>query len=142
MKRIIAYVLIGIITLLIPVDRVDIGTLEPIQAVWLSTENGRIILITDTDDRGEGKTVKEALEKMKRSSTGNVYLDTAEFLLVSENAQAEIVSIKPYLKPSVRVCLFAGQMKLTDAAAYMDAHSVGLSLREWEQYSILPKIPQ
>lgn len=141
MKRIIWYLLILTVILLLPVKPSEVGSLEPIQVVWLSVENENVVMKTDTDDQGKGQNISEALKDMKLHSEGLVYLDTAQFLLVSENAVSRISEIKPLLKGSVRVCLWGGEGELSDAARYMQAHKVGRRLSKWNPQEKLPNLP-
>lgn len=141
MKRIPLYALIIAGIFLIPVRPADVGELEPIQAVWVTVENETVILQTDTEDGGTGATVKEALEDMKLHSEGIVYLDTAQFLLVSENAIDRITEVEPFLKGSVKVCLWDGEGEITDAAKYMQAHKIGCRLSRWQIEVKLPNLP-
>lgn len=141
MKRIILYCIILIGVLAVPVERMDISHLEPIQAVYLYRDGGSVVLETDTEDQGIGKTVQEALADMKHKSSGIVYLDTAEFLLVSDNALGDIVQMRSLLKGSVRVCAWDGKGELTEVAQYVQAHKTGCRLDEWNPGVKLPKIP-
>ena len=141
MKRIIVYCIILGAVCLIPVQRQDVATLEPIQAVWMSEENGEVVLKTDTEDQGAGKNVADALENMKSTSTGMVYLDTAQFLLVTETAKHRMPEIAEYLKDSVLVCLWKGKGELTDAARYMQARKMGVRLGKWQENDALPVVP-
>lgn len=140
MRKLI-YILIVTALVLLPVRPTDVGELEPIQAVWLSIEDAAVTLETDTEDKGSGKTVQEALENMKRLSHGIVYLDTAQFLLVSEKALDKIPQIQPYLKGSVKLCLWEGEGSVADAAAYMQAHKTGVRLSRWQADVKLPNLP-
>jgi len=90
LKRILIYCLLLIAVVLIPVERLDVGKLEPVQAVWAYRENGIIVLETDTEDKGSGETVEEALKDLEANCLGIIYLDTAQFLLVSEDLQEQI----------------------------------------------------
>ena len=141
MKRVVLYILILTGIVLIPVRPSDVGELEPIQAVWLTVENETVTLQTDTQDKGSGATVSEALKNMKLLSEGIVFLDTAQFLLVSENAIDKIAEIEPYLKGSVKVCLWDGEGELCDAAKYMQAHRFGCRLSQWQIEVKLPNLP-
>lgn len=141
MKRIIFYCIILIGVLAVPVERMDISHLEPIQAVYLYRDGENIVLETDTEDRGTGKTVQQALTDMKNKSSGIVYLDTAEFLLVSDSALEDIEQMKAVLKGSVRVCGWDGKGELTEAAEYMQAHKTGCRLDKWNPAVKLPKMP-
>ncbi len=138
MKRILLYCVLLAAALMLPVHKIDVSDLEPIQAVQLYKEDNELIMRTDTKDKGSGENVRQALMDMKKKSEGIVYLDTAEFLLVSDEARDYIAHIKPYLKGKVRVCLWEGEGDLTKAAKYMKAHKTGVKLKKWNAETKLP----
>lgn len=141
MKRIILYCILLAAACMIPVNRMDISNLEPIQAVKMSLQEGNILLQTDTGDVGIGKNVNEALSNMKQASEGIVYLDTAQFLTVSKDAQEYIGHMKEFLKGKVKVCIWDQNGNLEDVAKYMRAHKFGVSLKEWKREMNLPTMP-
>ncbi|MBR4017437.1 MAG: hypothetical protein IKK11_06465 [Oscillospiraceae bacterium] len=138
--RILAYTLILSALFFVPLDRVEIADLEPIQAVWLFQDGEEIILKTDTEDIGKGATVQEALINMKENSSGIIYLDTAQYLLVSQSAQQQIADMQPYLKGSALVCIWNGQGDMSEAVKYADSHKVGGKLKNWKPDSELPSL--
>ena len=142
MKRIILYCILFAGALMVPLKKIDISNLEPIQAVKMERREESILLQTDTGDVGVGANVQQALENLKQTSAGIVYLDTAEYLLVSQNAREYIGHLKPYLKDRVRICQWDGQGELTEVAKYMDAHKIGVKLRNWHNETILPKLQE
>ena len=139
--RIILYCIILLSLLFAPLQRIEIASLEPIQAVWLYQENEKIILQTDTENIGMGTTIEEALTNMKESSTGIVYLDTAQYVFVSVEAQQQIVMLRSFVKSSVRLCKWEGQGSIQEAVAHADARKIGVKLADWKQGSNLPEIP-
>lgn len=140
MKRIILYCLILVALLLIPVEKLDVGDLEPVQAVWVYQQDGRVVLETDTQDEGNGNTVEEALADLETHCKGIIYLDTAQFLLVAEDTAERIPALTNHLKGSVSVCQWDGEGSVADAAKYMAAHKSGRKLRDWKQGEKLPAI--
>ena len=140
MKRPFLYVLILATLLLVPLERAEIAKLEPVQGVWLYKENGMVVLETDTEDTGVGITVEEALQNMKQNSAGIIYLDTAQYLFVT-NAEDQIPAMKQYLKESVRVCSWTGETEISEAVQYADAHKIGMKLQNWNASVKLPKLP-
>ena len=140
MKRIIIYCLILGLILLIPVERLDVGDLEPVQAVWVHREQGNILLETDTEGRGRGATLQEALSDLENNCLKIIYLDTAQFLLVSEQTQSQIPELKELLKGSVKVCLWDGNGSVADAAQYLSAHEIGIKIRLWKPEVKLPNL--
>ena len=142
MKRIILYGIILIGVFLIPVKPIDISDLEPIEVVYLSKKEEKVTLQTDTKDIGSGQSVQEALEDMKNKSSGIVYLDTAEYLLVSEDSVDQIPDMKPYLHHSVRVGIWEGEGDISEASRYMRAHKIGCKIKNWSPSVKLPKLPR
>ena len=135
------YALILVSLLFIPLERVDIANLEPIEAVWMYLENGNIVLLTDTEDKGCGVTVESALSDMRKKSRGIVYLDTAQFLFVADSAQKDISAIGSLVKGSIRLCKWEGQGDIKDAVKYADSHNIGVKLNKWEDLGRLPELP-
>ena len=136
----ILYVLILSTLFLVPLNRVEIANLKPVQAVWMHLENGNVVLLTDTEDMGAGASVKDALSNMKQKSNGIVYLDTAEYLFVASSAIERILDVRPYMKPSVRLCVWDGEGEFKDAVQYVDSHKIGIKLNEWNGVGILPEL--
>lgn len=140
MKRMILYVLVLAALLFVPLEAMEIANLEPVEGVWMYVEEGKVVLETDTEDRGVGVTAQEALLNMKQQSAGIIYLDTAQFLFVTE-AEDQIPVLEPYLNGSVKLCRWNGKGKLTEVVAYADAHEIGCELRNWEENVKLPNLP-
>ncbi len=141
MKRIILYCLILGGLLAIPVEKLDVGKLEPVQAVWVYLEDEKLVLETDTEDKGSGQNVDVALADLENRCKGIIYLDTAQFLLVSEDATEHIPALGKHLKGSVKVCQWDGKGSVADAAKYMAAHENGCKLSDWNQGVKLPVLP-
>lgn len=140
MKRVFLYILILASLLFVPLERVEIGKLKPVQGVCIYEENGEIILETDTNDRGIGGSVEEALRDMKQKSEGIIYLDTAQYLLVT-GEENQIDALKQHLKGSVRVCKWSGNGDVLHAIRYADAHKIGIKLKDWQDDGNMPKLP-
>lgn len=141
MMRKILYALILGSLFFAPLNRIEIANLEPIQAVWMYQTDGKLVLETDTKDKGSGATVEEALTDMKNSSPGIIYLDTAQYLLVAEGTEHQIAALQPHVKDTIYLCLWDGQGSLADGVKYADAHNVGVKLNKWKSNSKLPSLP-
>ena len=86
--------------------------------------------------------MQQALENLKQNSAGIIYLDTAEFLTVTENAKEYIGSMKALLKEKVRVCQWNGEGELSTVGKYMKAHKIGVRLQQWKPEITLPQLPK
>lgn len=129
--RMILYIIILSLLFVAPVERLDIAKLEPVQTVALSTDETGVVLETDTDNRGRGATVDSAHKDLENRTPGVIYLDTAEYLLVTEDAVAYVDAIRKYLHPSVAVSLWDGKGSVKDAAQYLDVRDDLPQLRHW-----------
>lgn len=131
--RFIIYIVILLSLFLAPVERVDIAKLLPIQAVAVYLEEGQVVLETDTENKGRGKDAVQALDALKANTPAVVYLDTAEYLLVSEDAVTNVEQLRAYLKPSVKVCVCDAAGNVKGSAKYLDVHGDLPELRDWDE---------
>jgi len=111
-----------VLSLLAPVQRLDVAKLQPVEAVAIYEEQDLIVLETDTESVGKGQTVQQALENLKQNTAAVVYLDTANYLLVTEAAEPYAKELMVYLKPSVRIAKYSGG-NVKEEAKYLDAHA-------------------
>ena len=138
MKRILLY--IGILAALIaaPVEASDVGKLRPVEVVSVYKEMNWIVMETDTEDKGYGGTVQQALQNLKDTSNGIIYLDTAEYLLLTKDTEGEAEELRQALKDNVRLCLAASSVDLAEASQYLSVHGNLPKLRNWSEGMELP----
>lgn len=131
MRRLV-YVLILVSLLFVPLNRVDVAELLPIKAVAVYMDGDSVVLETDTEHTGAGDTAEQALAALKKNTPAVVYLDTAEYLLVSEDAVSYVDSLRPFLKSSVRVGVCQAKGKVCDAAKHLEVHQKLPKLKDWK----------
>ena len=124
----------------VPLQRIEIANLKPIEAIWINNDMEFVKIETDTGDLGFGKTIEEAVDDLKKNSTGIIYLDTAKFVFADEMSNGELIAFKPFVKRNVRLCIWSGEGSFADAVQYADAHDIGVRYKDWEQGSNLPEI--
>ena len=122
--RTVVYILIIIVTLLIPVQRLDVAKLQPVEALAIYEDQGMVVVLTDTEDKGVGETAHQALENLKETTAAVIYLDTAEYLLVAQGAESYTEEFEEYLKPYIKVRPYNGGT-VKDEVKYLDAHDRG-----------------
>ena len=105
----------------------NIGTLQPVQVLVISA-NGGVRLQTDTGEEASAASVADAMERLRASATGEVFMDTADYLLISDMFLLE--EVKPYLRPSCRVCLFRGEPELEKLGAFLMQHDPGVTIKD------------
>ncbi len=121
--RKVLYALILAALFFAPVERLDIAKLEPVQTVALSVEGDAFVLQTDTRDMGRGATVEAALQDLKENTAGVIYLDTAQYLLVTKEAESATDTLRKYLRNTVVVSLWDGAGDIEQAARYLSVHT-------------------
>ena len=115
------YIVILVAVLFVPVTRLDIAKLEPVEAVAVYLEDGLVKLRTDGGSVGVGETAIEALRDLKEKALSDIYLDTAQFLLVGENAERAAAQLKQYLRDNIRIGSYSGGDVKTEAR-YFSVH--------------------
>ena len=121
MKRIL-YVLLIAAAMVIPTEPQELGKLKAVEVVYVHRDDAGMVIETDTGDYGEGATIEEAIEDLKATTPGTVYLDTAEYLLLSEAEGVWVEQLRCYLKGNVRMCLYRGKVERKETAVYLRAH--------------------
>lgn len=129
MRRIV-YAVILVLTCFAPVKPLDIAELLPVEAVAVYTDGIQMVLETDTQNIGRGGTIEQALSDLKEKASAVIYLDTAEYLLVSEDAKFALEDLAKFLKPTVKVsdCDVRGRVK--EASEYLRVHPKYKTLKD------------
>lgn len=140
MRRILIYIVLLTAVLLMPSKGTDIGKLLPVEVVSIYKENGRVVLETDTQDRGVGNTVDEAVENLKATTAGILYLDTADYLLIDLSAAETVRDLAAHLKPSVQLCAAEPGIDLAEAAEFLAVHPPEQTLKTYGKAADLQQL--
>lgn len=132
MKKTIIYGILLTAALLIPNEATDLEKMKPVEAVLVRMEDDLIIIETDTEDVGIGATVAQAMRNLEETTAGTIFLDTADYLLVTEGTEQQILEMALYLKKSVRICYAEEQIDIVDAVEFLRAHRPEIKLRQWK----------
>lgn len=138
MKRLLIYSVILAAVLLVPVERSDVGKLRPIQTVAVFHDGTQFVIETDTEDTGRGEALQQAFINLIETAPADIYLDTADFLLVDVTAETKIDELSGVLKDSVRLYRFTGDPDLQQASKYLSVHDGGIKMKNWKNGAVLP----
>lgn len=105
-----------------------IGSLKPVEVLSVFIEGSRICVATDTKDSGTGITLTAALEDMKEASSGEIFLETVSYLLVTEETKFLLEQLSGILRPGTLVVLSAGQVEPDQVAEYLAVHKTKCTL--------------
>lgn len=140
MKRLLCYIAIIGLVIAAPAKPLNIGKLLPVRAVGVYKEGSWYRIETDTGNRGYGGTVSQALRNLKDTASGTIYLDTANYLLLTAATEAAVGELAGQLRPSVKLCLVTKPIDLVQAADYLDVHRGLPELSKYKSGAELPVI--
>ena len=129
--RILLYIVILSLLFFVPVERLDVAKLEPVQTVAVSAADGMVVIETDTKNAGQGEDLPAAINDLEENTPGVIYLDTAQYLLLTEAAQDYAQELQAYLRSSVKVSLWDGKGSVENAAKFLGARSKLPTLGQW-----------
>lgn len=133
MKRwwiyIVLYLVVGLFGFS-PFQATDIATLCPVELVWLERDNGLVRIETDGENVGIGATAAEALENMKATASGMIFLDTADYLIVKAGDEALVSQMSEILRPSCSLCTAQSKPDLKETVDFLGIHEPTLKLKD------------
>lgn len=100
----------------------DISRLEPVELVWVSMDEKGVQVKTDTGAAGYGKELESAVENLHAAASAEVFLDTAEYLLLDGQAEELLPDLCQLLRPACKVSRVDGEPDLEGAAEYLQVH--------------------
>lgn len=109
----------------------DIGMLQPVQIVLVKQVGTDVVVQTDTKNQGSGSDFMEAVENMKATSSGEIFLETAEHLLIDPECMNILQDAAKLLRPSCSVCLVDGEPDLETLGDYLKLHAPSRTLMEY-----------
>ena len=107
----------------------DVAKLEPIQTLYVYMDAAELTIETDTGARGTGKTLTEAAAAMKANASAELFLDTAEFLILAP----EVFITEEFhtlLRPTCKVTITTTAPDLQTVSAYLSVHTPPMTLSE------------
>lgn len=138
--KLLLYMVILAAVLLVPSRGTDVGKLIPVEVVAVSQSAGVVTVRTDTGDLGRGYTLQEAMDDMKASALGVIYLDTAEYLILEEGMEETLNTVERHLKGNVRLCSGAEEIPLDGIADFLSVHKPEPQLRTVSDFREIPRI--
>lgn len=118
----------------------DVAKLQPVQVVAVTKQDGQVLLQTDTGSFGIGADVAAALSDMGRTSASEVFLDTAEFLLVDPKCEDQLPALEELLRPACMVCRMEGDVELEDVGSFLRNHSPERTLKDWRAGEVIHQV--
>lgn len=133
MRNWLLIVLALLVVSMLPSPGTEMGALRPASVLQVETEGKQIRLSTDTMDTGVGETLDGALRNLEQTTSGHVFLDTVENLVITEQTRFLLPELKSILRPAVSVCIAESKLNLETASEFLQNHVPDRKLRDTEQ---------
>ena len=130
MKQWIVYGLTLAVLLFPSKQGTELGKLRPVELFYAYREGETLVLRTDTGDLGAGRNLRQAVSDLKRTSQGAVFLDSADYLIVTEETEALIPEFINKMRPSAEVCRTADDVDPEKAAEFLSSHPGNVTLQD------------
>lgn len=113
-----------------PTRAVDASALLPAQLLVIDAKQGNVTVSADCGATGSGASVGKALENLRRQAPGELFLDTAGFVVLTDSAWYLLpqVAASAELRPAARLVRATGEVDAAKALAYLQAHTPELTL--------------
>lgn len=134
MKKKLWYLLLGFAALalyLLPSPGQDAVHILPVEVVCLTADQKGVQILTDTGAAAEGKTLPDALRRLRAEAAVEVFLDTADYLLIGEGCEDLLPELMALLRPSCLVCRVRGLPQLEQVGGFLRRHPPTLTLARY-----------
>lgn len=109
----------------------DVAKLEPVELVRLRQTASGIEVQTDTGSFGLGVTVTDAVENMKDTASGEIFLDTAEYVVLTGLDEHILAELMTCFRPSCKILFLAGAARPEELSAFLRSRPQKLTLLDW-----------
>lgn len=120
-----------------PFQGSDVAQLKPVDGIFVQYRSDEILVVTDTHNTGRGETLQEAFASLKQLTPGQIFLETADYLLINEAAVALLPELTGYLRPACNVCVADDDVEIDQAVQYLSAHPPETTLHRYRQQKVL-----
>ena len=126
-----------------PNPGVDAAKLKPVELLRVRTAPGAVLAETETGDFGVGANLESALLDLKKSTSGVLFLETVDYVILPENIGRLPSQLLKHLRPGCGVCVCEDKLDLEAAAEYLNVHRPRVTLNDCRAMPVkLPVLQQ
>lgn len=115
-----------------PFESTDVGKLSPVECVRIGKQGNQIKAETDTGEIGMGYNVAEAFQNLRQTSKDNVFMETADCLLLDPRLRNVLPEAAELLRPGCSICMEYGNCDLADAADFLETQEIDYTIRDYK----------
>lgn len=123
-----------------PFRGTDIAKLQPVELIRVQHMPDGFLIVTDTGNVGRGTDLESAFRDLKETASGEVFLETAEYLLIGHQETIYLRQLAKWLRPACKVCCTEDAVDLKQAISYLRIHDPQRTLQQWR--AGVPGIPE
>lgn len=142
MRKLLVYGILLAAAVMVPSRTTELGKLKPVETLAIYQENGQVVVETDTGDIGRGVTVSKAIENLKETTAGIIYLDTADYLVIMQGGEPFVKYLTSNLKDSVRICRGDKGIDIGKTASYLSIHRPSVEIKDYREGVALDNLRQ
>ncbi len=116
---------------LMPFQGTDVGKLHPVEVLYIEKQNGQFEITADTAVTGRGTTIADAVYDLHRVTPGNIFLETANYLLLSPDMEVPPEMFWNYFRPACLIYICNEKPALEKIAKLLESHPSGVTLLNW-----------
>ena len=132
MRRWLIYLIAVLVLYSLPEGQgTELGKLNPAGLIYIYKEADQFVVRTDTKEMGKGVSVETALEDLRASSGAEVFLDTVDYILVTEDTKSCVPELEKQFRLSSNIVLATGQIDAVQAADFLAIHNPELTLLDY-----------
>ena len=109
----------------------DVAQLRPVEVVSVSLVENQVQIEIDTGDKGLGTDLQTAIRNLRDTAPAEVFLETAEYLLIGSDCEALLPELMGQLRLSCRVCRLEGEFLPEQVGQYLNIHQPATTLRQY-----------
>lgn len=134
------WVILGVLLLfLLPQRGTDVGKLLPVEILRIEKEAGMYVLSADAGGTAGGKDIKTAVENLQRSAPGEIFLDTADYVLLTRETIDCIGALSSFVRPGTQVYVVECDLNFEKLGDFLETHGPNAPLYRVQKGEI--KIP-
>lgn len=113
---------LGVLIFGISKGKSDVSALEPVELLYIYRNGGQVVVCTDTGSFGVGENLSRSLSDLHSSCPKEIFLETADSLVISPNARDLLGGLSHILRPSCSVSIGQGKIDPASAAVFLNLH--------------------
>lgn len=112
----------AILLFLLPERGTDVGKLLPVETLLIEKEAERYVVSTDTGNSARGDTLEAAMDALRASAPGVIFLDTADYVLLTGETLECVEELSGFVRPGTQIYTVAGSPDLGKIGGFLEAH--------------------